>query len=121
MNFLEARGQVAMPDTVCIGTTHLYQVNDATVNSFYTWKINDLTQSATGNSITVKWATPGTFLVTVVEHGAGGCDGEMRSGYVYVNAPPVPNAGPDAVVCFGTPGQLNGSGGTVYHWSPSLN
>jgi gliding motility-associated-like protein len=38
---------------------------------------------------------------------------------VYVNPLPQPNAGPDAIICFGVPYRLNGSGGNIYQWSPS--
>lgn len=42
---------------------------------------------------------------------------------VTVTALPAPkaNAGPDAIICFGNNGQLNGSGGSAYYWSPSTN
>lgn len=38
---------------------------------------------------------------------------------VHVNAAPVPNAGPDGYICFGQSYQLQGSGGTVFSWSPT--
>ncbi|MBI3500657.1 MAG: gliding motility-associated C-terminal domain-containing protein [Bacteroidetes bacterium] len=38
---------------------------------------------------------------------------------VFVNQPPVANAGPDATVCPGFTTTLNGSGGGTYNWSPS--
>jgi gliding motility-associated-like protein len=118
---ISASSQVSMPDTVCVGASRLYHVNDPTTLSTYTWKIDGAIQTSTTNSISVNWTTPGTFLITVVEHTVSGCDGDMRSGYVYVKAPPVANAGPDALLCFGTNQRLNGSGGTGYHWSPANN
>jgi gliding motility-associated-like protein len=38
---------------------------------------------------------------------------------VNVNALPIPNAGPDAFICYGQSYQLQGSGGTQYTWTPS--
>ncbi len=114
----DAFAQVSMPDTVCIGATRTYKVNDANVPSTYTWQINGVTQTSTGNAITITWNTIGIYTLQVVEHGVNGCDGDPRVGIVYVNGPPVPNAGPDVTVCFGQPVQLNGSGGVTYFWSP---
>jgi gliding motility-associated-like protein len=116
---MQAMAQIAMPDTVCVGTARVYKVNDATVLSSYSWKIDGVTQSSTKNDISVIWNTQGIFQLTVQEHSLNGCDGDIRSGLVNVIAPPVPNAGPDAVICFENTGRLNGSGGTFYQWSPS--
>lgn len=115
----QAMAQVAMPDTVCVGTIRLYHVNDPTIPSTYTWKINGVTQTTTQNEISITWNTAGLFLITVQEHSANGCDGDIRSGSVYVIPQPAANAGPDATICFGTSIRLNGSGGTVYQWSPA--
>jgi gliding motility-associated-like protein len=60
-------------------------VNDASVHSTYTWKVDGVIQSTTKNEIVISWAKPGKFLITVQEHSANGCDGEIQSGYVYVN------------------------------------
>ena len=117
--FTDAIAQVAMPDTVCIGTSRLYHVNDATIPSTYTWKINGVTQSTTTNEIPVNWTTAGIFTLSVQEHSANGCDGDPRSGLVYVNPLPIANAGPDATICIGNKLQLNGSGGTIYQWLPA--
>jgi gliding motility-associated-like protein len=115
----QAFAQAAMPDTVCVGTTRLYQVNDAAKPSTYTWKVDGVVQTSQRNELTMTWNTPGVFLVTVQEHSNNGCDGDIRSGVVNVIAPPVPNAGPDAIVCYGNSFRLNGAGGTQYQWSPA--
>jgi gliding motility-associated-like protein len=115
----QAIAQIAMPDTVCAGTSRIYKVNDATVLSTYTWKINGVTQASTKNDINIIWNTAGTFQLTVQEHSLIGCDGDIKSGLVYVNPLPVANAGPDVTICFGNTFRLNGSGGSVYQWSPS--
>ncbi len=68
----QAFAQLAMPDYVCVGATKLYKVNDATVISTYTWKIDGVTQSSTKNEISITWNKVGTFTLTVQEHGADG-------------------------------------------------
>jgi gliding motility-associated-like protein len=118
-SFTTAAAQVAMPDTVCVGTARLYHVNDATIPSTYTWKIEGATQTATRNEINITWNTAGVFLLTVQEHPATGCDGDIRSGLVYVNPAPAANAGRDTIICFGETIRLNGSGGAPYQWTPS--
>lgn len=115
---VETAAQVAMPDTVCIGTNRTYKVNDAATPSTYTWAVNGVTQPGTKNDFNITWNTAGIYTITVQEHATNGCDGDMRTGLVYVLPPPVPNAGADQVICFGTAATLNGSGGTVYTWSP---
>lgn len=120
MACLPAWAQNAMPDTVCVGTTRRYQVNDAATPSTYTWTVNGVTQSATTHQLFVTWTTAGLYDITVQEHANNGCDGDIRTGTVLVKAPPIPNAGPDIVVCLGKTIQLNGSGGTSYTWLPPL-
>ena len=114
----KATAQVAMPDTVCIGTNRTYKVNDASTPSTYTWKVNGITQTSTKNDINITWNTSGVDTITVQEHAINGCDGDIRTGLVYVLPPPVPNAGADQVICFGSTTTLNGSGGGIYAWSP---
>jgi gliding motility-associated-like protein len=118
-SFMQAIAQTAMPDTVCLGTSRIYRVNNATVPSTYTWKIDGVTQATIKSELSITWNTGGSFLLTVQEHSVNGCNGDVQSGLVYVVPPPIPNAGTDAIVCFGTTFRLNGSGGTSYQWSPS--
>jgi hypothetical protein len=80
----ETAAQMAMPDHVCIGTTKKYSVNNASVPSTYTWKIDGVTQPTTTNEITITWNTAGQFLITVQERSADGCEGDIQSGIVYV-------------------------------------
>src|SRR3954470_6463932 len=97
--FIRSRAQTAMPDTVCVGATRLYQVNDALRPSTYTWWIDGVVQNATGHEISITWSNPGVYLVSVQEHANGGCDGDIRTGKVFVKPPPLPAAGADLVVC----------------------
>src|SRR6266498_4990657 len=82
---LQAAAQIAMPDNVCVGTTRKYSVNDPSVPSTYTWKIDGVIQSSTTNELNVTWITPGTYFIEVQEHSKDGCDGEIQSGFVYVH------------------------------------
>lgn len=118
LSITKASAQNAMPDTVCIGTVRQYKVNDATVPSTYTWKIGTSTQSSTTNIMSVTWNTAGTFRISVQEHGISGCDGDIITAIVVVKPLPVPDAGPDATICFGSTYQLKGSGGSEYQWTP---
>jgi hypothetical protein len=118
-SFTEAVAQIAMPDTVCVGVSRVYRVNAASPLSTYTWTVEGVTQTSTANEMNATWNTAGVFLVTVQEHSANGCDGELRSGLVYVEPKAKANAGRDTIVCFGKMVQLNGSGGNSYEWSPS--
>lgn len=109
-----------MPDTVCVGMSRIYKVNGASPFSTYTWMIEGVVQTAFTNQLNATWDNAGVFLVTVQEHSPDGCDGDLRSGLVYVEAKASANAGPDVVVCFGEDVQLSGSGGFHYQWSPSV-
>ncbi len=117
--FTKAVAQNAMPDTVCVGSARVYQVNYGTALSTYTWKIEGVIQATTSNTMSATWNTTGAFTVTVQEHSASGCDGDVRAGLVYVQPEPRANAGRDTIICFGKSVHLNGGGGTVYAWSPA--
>lgn len=82
---LQTTAQMAMPDNICIGTVRTYSVNTLSppVGSTYTWKIDGVTQTSTSNSLVITWTVAGTFDLTVQEH-AGGCDGEIQTGQVFV-------------------------------------
>jgi gliding motility-associated-like protein len=108
-----------MPDSVCVGSTKRYHVNDATVPSTYVWKINGITQTSIVHEIFVNWNTAGVYTITVQEENANGCKGQIEQGVVNVFAAPIPNAGPDATYCFEATPRLSGGGGNTYEWTPS--
>ena len=118
-SFQLTMAQVAMPDTVCIGTHRIYKVNDASVPSTYTWTVNGITQPGNRHELPITWTTAGVYQLAVQEHANNGCDGDIRTGTVYVMPTPIANAGPDAIVCYGKSLRLNGSGGLQYQWSPA--
>src|SRR6266498_544880 len=94
---LKASAQLSMPDTVCLGATKHYSVNDPSVLSTYTWTVDGVVQTTTTNEIIITWTIPGHHILTVLEHGEGGCDGDLRSGDVYVFEPKVVTK--DTTVC----------------------
>jgi gliding motility-associated-like protein len=112
--------QNAMPDTVCVGMSRIYQVSGSSPFSTYTWTIEGVVQTDTTSQMNSTWNSAGVFLVTVQEHSPDGCDGDLRSGLVYVEPKANVYAGPDVVVCFGEEVTLNGNGGVSYQWSPSI-
>ncbi len=94
---LKTSAQLAMPDTVCVGATKHYSVNDPSVPSTYTWSIDGVVQPATTNEIVITWTSPGHYVLTVQEHSSGGCDGEIRAGDIYVFPPKLVSR--DTLVC----------------------
>ena len=80
---LGASGQIAMPDSVCVGATKNYWVVD-TPGSTYTWTINGAVQTETSSLISVNWTIPGNYTITVQELSADNCLGDLQAGEVVV-------------------------------------
>ena len=82
---LNSGAQMAMPDSVCIGSIKHYHVTPNPVpGSVYSWKIDGVVQPATNNAIDITWTTAGNFTLTVQETSADGCQGPVQSGEVVV-------------------------------------
>jgi len=119
---LKALAQIAMPDTICVGTIRHYWVN-GTAGSIYTWKIDGVTQSSAADNIDITWPNTGTFTLTVQEH-QNGCDGDVQSGQVIVNLEITPTFAavgpycPGAIIPALPTTSANGITGT---WSPAIN
>ncbi|MDP4265190.1 MAG: gliding motility-associated C-terminal domain-containing protein, partial [Bacteroidota bacterium] len=62
-------------------------------------------------------ATTTTYVLTATN---GQCS-QTDTITVLVNAAPIAHAGADQLLCFGKNTQLNGSGGSVYQWTPPIN
>ena len=58
---MHAVAQIAMPDSVCVGANRIYKVNDPTVPSTYTWKIDGVIQASTTNQVSITWNNAGTY------------------------------------------------------------
>jgi len=63
-------------------------------------------------------ANPTTTIQYIVSLTLGRCNA-IDTVVVNVNTAPVPDAGPDGLICYGQTYQLQGSGGTQYTWSPA--
>lgn len=63
-------------------------------------------------------ASPTTTTQYVVKVTLGRCNA-TDTVVVRVNPAPVPNAGSDIFICYGQSATLQGTGGTVYQWTPS--
>ncbi len=93
-------------DKVCVGAERYYRVTGE-VNSTYTWTIVDAAgltypQASDRDTIAILWnMAPGVYTLTVVQHGANGCDADIQLGTVEVFDPPVAFAGNDTTLCAG--------------------
>lgn len=105
---------VAGADTsFCEGTSH--QLNPVSNGISFLW-----TPAATlnNNMIINPVATPAITTKYFVTATTGICS-RTDSITIFVDPAPIPDAGPDATVCFEKDYQLMGSGGISYVWSPS--
>jgi gliding motility-associated-like protein len=99
--------------TICEGTSaQLQLISNATQ---YAWSpATGLSSTSISNPI----ANPTVTTQYIVSAILGRCAANDTV-IVYVNAAPVPNAGPDGFICYGQTYQLQASGGTTFHWTPS--
>lgn len=67
----------------------------------HTWTVNGITQPGNRHEVAGNIWGPrtGVYQLTVQEHANNGCDGDIRTGTVYVMHT-IANAGPDAIVCY---------------------
>ncbi len=74
---------------LCINTAGTYTVQQR-AGSHYCWTYpGAATQSISGNSITLSWTTPGTYMVIAREMSRNEVNGDPDTFYVHVVAPPV--------------------------------
>ena len=87
---IQVLAQMSMPDYVYIGATKHYNV-DPNPTATYTWWIDGIQQvGVTSNAIDITWTTsaPNPHKLEVQEHTPNGCDGQKRSGDVFVSELP---------------------------------
>lgn len=118
---LSAAAQLAMPDSVCIGSAKHYYVDpNPEPGSTYNWKIDSITQvSSTTNAIDITWNNTGTYLLEVQEQSGNGCLGAFISGQVIVSSLPAAIAGEDRAICLNTSTQIGAENvpGSTFSWS----
>jgi len=94
--------------SICFGdTAHL----TASPGTSYIWNTGD-----TSNNIAVSPLINTNYTVTVFN--AYGCS-DFGSTTVIVHPLPIADAGSDLSICNGSSSTLDGSGGSLYHWSPT--
>ncbi len=99
--------------TICESNSTQLQLNSNATQ--YVWT------PATGLSSTTipnPVASPTTTTQYIVTATLSRCNANDTV-IVFVDPAPIPNAGPDAFICYGQTYQLQGSGGVQYTWSPS--
>jgi len=113
--------QNSMPDTICVGLVKHYYVDpNAVTGSTYVWRVDGIIQtSSTSNTIDIRWANEGTFLLDVQERSSQGCFGLIRSGTVNVSAVPTIIATSNSPICEGSSIFLNAQSvlGDLYFWT----
>jgi hypothetical protein len=82
--------QIVMPDNVCVGEKKDYWVDSIVGSgSIYTWKIeNAIQQNGIVDLFSITWDTPGNYLLEVQETSANNCQGELKSGWIFVHPYP---------------------------------
>ena len=99
----------AGPDTdVCQGSSVTLTASGGVT---YVWDPGAIA----GASLTFTPSGNATYTVTVTD--ANGCTATDDVN-ILINPLPVADAGPDAVICFGTQATLSASGGQTYLWNP---
>jgi len=99
--------------TICIAGSANLTVSGAVS---YLWAPSTSLSATTGSSVT---ADPGsTKTYTITGTGSNGCS-SSASATVVVNSLYSLNAGSDVTICKGGTTLLNGSGATLYSWSPT--
>ena len=103
---------------VCIGNTTDF-INTSGLNAIsWAWNFGDGT-TATTQTASHSYASPGTYTVSITVQTANGCI-SASSNPVTVYALPTIQAGQDVTICVGQNTALTASGGTNYIWTPTL-
>jgi len=93
--------------------------DSVTSPAFWVWNFGDgITDTAFNRTICHVYMTSGLYRVKLCVYDSLGCSNCDSSSTINVIANPVANAGGNQVICYGALAQLNGQGGTNFHWSP---
>ena len=100
--------QLSAIDKVCQGASRNYKVTGEPLST-YTWTITDpslnvTTLPDTQDHITTIWSQPpGTYTLSIMQHGANGCDAMLQQGLIIiVNTPQAFAGNPQTICSFGT-------------------
>jgi PKD repeat protein len=106
--------------TVCVGESVTFTDASTNTPSVWNWTVpGTATGTATGQSPTVTYTTPGVYPVTLIAINGNGSDTITMNNYITVNAGPALNAGSNVAICAGSSTQLSATGSSNYSWSPS--
>lgn len=116
---------VSSPDqTICTGGSALVTIATPGVNSpQFTWLVTDgVSNTSSGTNVTVTPTTTTTYEVEVFQPATATSSAFQDTAVftIYVQSPPVPNAGVNDTVCLGQPIPLTGSApatGNTLSWS----
>ncbi len=103
-----------LPDQIiCEGSsTPINFVSNATN---YSWS-PPVGLSNTNTAATI--ANPTTSQQYIISYTLGRCT-EEDTMLLNINAAPIPDAGPDGLICYGQSYQMQANGGVVYNWTPA--
>ena len=83
----------------------------------YTWNFGDGTATSNATNPTHSYTSSGTYNVSLIAMNSFGCFDTIVQP-VFINLPPLANAGPNQTVCLGSSVNLSATGGVSYSWSP---
>ncbi len=122
-----AQSSSAITQTVCVGTTESYRVDNINSNDFE-WELatpaaNTLDSlfdiNSDDDSVRIQWNTVGTYTLKVIEKDDNGCEGVPVELTVTVKPLPTVAAGsssPTNEVCIGDSIQIQAVGALTYSW-----
>tara|TARA_A100001035_G_scaffold106061_1_gene83184 strand:+ start:922 stop:1785 length:864 start_codon:yes stop_codon:yes gene_type:complete len=122
-----AQNNSAITQTVCVGTTENYRVDNTNSNDFE-WELatpaaNTLDSlfdiNSDDDSVRIQWNTVGTYTLKVIEKDDNGCEGLPVQLSVTVVPLPTVAAGtssPTNEVCIGDSIQIQAAGALTYYW-----
>jgi gliding motility-associated-like protein len=106
---------VCTPAQVCFSDLSTTDVNSRITR--WNWNFGDNTTDNSSNPCHL-YTIGGNYLVTLCVTDTFGCT-DCDTLIIQVKNSPVANAGNDTILCYGTTGQLQGSGGISCAWTPT--
>lgn len=104
---------------ICVNASVTFEGSQsgALVIDSWNWKLSD-GRSLSDQEITTNFFNPGTYTAELTVDAANGCKSAPATTQVTVHQA-IANAGRDTVFIQNQPFQLQGTGGSIYSWSPS--
>lgn len=97
--------------------TPIVFTNTSTGNPLsWSWSFGDGSTSILQNP-THTFPNSGSFSTNLIVTNSFGCSDTVQQP-VFVNGPPLANAGPDVTICLGSNATITANGGATYNWTP---